>query len=77
MRRHVAEVHEGRKNHMCNTCGKCFARYTFNYTGDPQQSELKYRAFDDQTPSNTEWINDKLLNGSEFGMVGLHVHIHV
>ena len=20
------EVHEGRKNHMCNECGKCFAR---------------------------------------------------
>jgi hypothetical protein len=37
MRRHVAEVHEGRKNHMCNTCGKCFARLDitticYNYT---------------------------------------------
>ncbi len=31
MRRHVAEVHEGRKNHMCNTCGKCFARLDITY----------------------------------------------
>ena len=26
MRRHVNEVHEKVKEHMCNTCGKCFAR---------------------------------------------------
>ena len=26
LRRHIIEVHEGRKNHMCNECGKCFAR---------------------------------------------------
>ena len=26
LRRHIVEVHEGRKNHMCNECGKCFAR---------------------------------------------------
>ena len=26
MRRHVIEVHEGRKNHTCNECGKSFAR---------------------------------------------------
>ena len=26
MRRHVNEVHEKVKQHMCNTCGKCFAR---------------------------------------------------
>ena len=26
LRRHIVEVHEGRKNHMCNQCGKCFAR---------------------------------------------------
>ena len=26
LRRHITEVHEGRKNHMCKECGKCFAR---------------------------------------------------
>jgi hypothetical protein len=26
MKRHVAEVHLKLKNHMCKTCGKCFAR---------------------------------------------------
>jgi KRAB domain-containing zinc finger protein len=26
LKRHITEVHEGRKNHMCNHCGKCFAR---------------------------------------------------
>ena len=26
LRRHITEVHEGRKSYMCNECGKCFAR---------------------------------------------------
>ena len=26
MKRHISEVHEKKKNFMCNTCGRCFAR---------------------------------------------------
>lgn len=26
LKRHIAEVHEGKKNHMCNQCGKRFSR---------------------------------------------------